>query len=163
MSTATCFQIPTHQLLPQLSVNALVAMAQCGSVSSDEAGEYFAMAIALKVPAAQVPNGSLIIIPLVPPLRGSEADMSYLASVPLMFLKLDGLPQPISTYGQCFALSEGADDFDIPNGSLFKFPSLSHYVLARPPVVARLHLSPQTSGSETTSSTTGDRCQTMGV
>jgi hypothetical protein len=157
MSHATCFQIPNHQLLPQLSVNALIAMAQCGSTSSDEAGEYFAMAIAVKVQAAQVPNGSLVIVPLAPPTRGSEADMSYLASVPIMFLKLDGLPQPISTYGQCFALSEGADDFDIPTGSLFKFPSLSHYVLARPSIAAKLHLLPQANAAETTSSTTGDR------
>ena len=149
----TCFSIPTHELLPQLSLNALIAMAQCGSTSSDEAGEFFAMAIAVKVLAAQVPVGSLVIIPLAPPPVGSEANMTYLATVPLMFLQLDGLPQPISTYGQCFALSEGAGDFDIPTGSLFKFPSLSHYVIARPSVAARLHLLPV----ETTSSSTSDR------
>ena len=127
---ADIYLIPAH--------DALKALAHEKSASSDEGGEYFAMAIAARTPSAQLHADSVILVPLIPPDEGVEADMSFLAASPFIFLRLEGVPQPLLSYGSCCALSQGAEEFDIPFGSLFKFPSVSHYVVARPSVVANL-------------------------
>ena len=75
------------------------------------------------ISAAQVHFDSVILIPLIPPDEGVEADMSFLAASPFMFLRLVGVPQPLLSYGSCFALSQGAEEYEIPFGTLFKFPS----------------------------------------
>ena len=106
--------------------------------SSDEVGELLSIAVAVKIPAAQVPPNSDVIIPLGPPDIGIEADMLFLSTTLFIFLRLHGIPQPLLSYGACYALSERAEEFDIPAGSLFKFPSVTHYVVARPTVAASL-------------------------
>ena len=85
--------------VPTASIDALTALAHAETNSSDEAGEFFSMAVSIKVPAAQVPPNSVVIIPLGPPDIGIEADMSFLFTTPFMFLRLHGIPQPLLSYG----------------------------------------------------------------
>ena len=88
-----------YRMLPTASIDALTALAHAETNSSDEVGEFFSMADAVKVPAAQVPPDSVVIIPLGPPDIGIEADMPFLFTTPFMFLRLHGIPQPLLFYG----------------------------------------------------------------
>ena len=62
--SAPIYTIPVYRMLPIASIDALTALAHAETNSSDEAGELFSMVVAVKVPAAQVPPNSVIIIPL---------------------------------------------------------------------------------------------------
>jgi hypothetical protein len=74
--------------VPTASIDALTALAHEEKNSSDETGEFFSMAAAVKVPAAQVPPNSVVI---GTPDIGIEADMSFLFMTPFMFLRLHGI------------------------------------------------------------------------
>ena len=61
--SAPIYTIPVYQMLPTASMDVLTALAHAETNSSDEAGEFFSMAVAVKVPAAQAPKNSVVIIP----------------------------------------------------------------------------------------------------
>ena len=74
---APIYVIPAHDALPEFSVRALTALAHAKSTSSDEAGEYFAMAIASKTPSAQFHADSVFLVPLIPSDEASSDEVGF--------------------------------------------------------------------------------------
>jgi hypothetical protein len=82
--SAPIYTIPVYQIVPTASIDALTAQAHAETNSSDEAGEFFSMAVAIKIPVAQVPPNSVVIIPLKPLTSASKRECHFyqrLASV----------------------------------------------------------------------------------
>ena len=125
------FKIPTPTLLPEPSLVALRLFAESQSVSTDEEGEFFAHSVALKVATNEIVADSIIIVPLVAPIDGQEADFTYLAATPFCFVQLNGRPQELMTYGICLSASEGAEDIQLPIGLLVKFPTPPAFIVAK--------------------------------
>jgi hypothetical protein len=87
-------------MVPGAILKAVEDASSVCAGSSDEGGEYFAMSLVASMPAASVPDGSVIILPLTAPSDGERTVFSYLASSKLMFIKIHVRPQPLFTYGQ---------------------------------------------------------------
>ena len=96
------------------------------------------MAVAVRKATVYVLESDIVIVPLSGPIGKEPADFTFLAKTPLMFIKLVGPPQPIETYGKCVAYHGDVPDIPFALGSLLKFPSLSHYIVARPGVFEAL-------------------------
>jgi hypothetical protein len=77
------------------------------ATSTDMEGEYFAMAMARVVPAAEVHLDAIIVIPLTPPVADDELDFTFLAQAKSMFVQLVAKPHTLRTYGLCTAYSAG--------------------------------------------------------
>ena len=69
------------------------------SESTEEKGEFYAMALLQPLLAALVPENSIIVIPLVPPQEDQPLDMTYVADTSLMFIHVHEKPQTRITYG----------------------------------------------------------------
>ena len=119
-------------------MTVLTIMANTPAGSSDNDGEYFSMAVAVRKAAVDVHESDIVIVPLSGPIGKEPADFTFLAKTPLMFIKLVGPPQPIETYGKCVAYHGDVPDIPFALESLLEFPSLSHYIVARPGVFEAL-------------------------
>jgi hypothetical protein len=73
------------------------------STSTDDAGEYYSMAMASVVPAREVKERAVIIIPLSAPRADEALDLSDVAAADCMYYQLHQTPQPRCTYGHCAA------------------------------------------------------------
>ena len=103
--------------------------------STDDDGEYLAMTLMHSLPAATVPEESIIILPLVVPIEGVPLNFTYVAASKHVFIRIHVRPQPRLTYGQCMAYSEGSFEQLIPIGAYIKFPSVANYLVAKPEMV----------------------------
>jgi hypothetical protein len=124
---------------PLATGDLLRAIEHSGSVeqaSSDDAGEYYAMAMASVKPAEEVMESAIIVIPLTSPHAGEALDLTFVAASDCMFFQLHQVPQPRCTYGHCAAYSAGAPFRPVEVGAVFKFPSISNYVVAKPALAA---------------------------
>ena len=128
--------IPTYEMLDGSMLHAVEHASSVVDASSDEVGEFYAMAMIQAVPAAQVPENAVIVIPLTPPEEGQVLDMTYVAASSLMFLHVHEKPQARMTYAHCAAYSTGTVDGPIPISALVKFPSSTSFLVARPRLVA---------------------------
>jgi hypothetical protein len=135
---STTFTIPEYTSLESGPVSPIKRLAANEAAAADELGELFSMAVASRIPVARVNAADVVIVPLVEPGEGQICDLSYLASVPFMFVRLDGPPQPIMSYGTCWAWSAGSENCGLVQGQRVKFPTVSHYIVARPEVVLGL-------------------------
>jgi hypothetical protein len=72
------------------------------------------MPLVASMPAASVPDGSVIVLPLTAPSDEECTDFTYLASSKLMFIKIHVRPQPLFTYRQCMAYSDGTAERLVP-------------------------------------------------
>ena len=120
---------------PLATGDLLRAIEHSGSVeqtSSDEAGEYYAMAMASVKPAEEVAESAIIVIPLTKPREGEVLDFSFVAVADCMFFQLHQTPQPRCTYGHCAAYSAGTLYRPVEVGDVFKFPSIAQYIVALP-------------------------------
>ena len=99
--------IPTYEMLDGSMLHAVEHASSVVDASSDEVGEFYAMAMIQAVPAAQVPENAVIVIPLTPPEEGQVLDMTYVAASSLMFLHVHEKPQARMTYAHCAAYSTG--------------------------------------------------------
>jgi hypothetical protein len=75
---------------------------------------------------SQTGDRSIVILPLTPPSEGEVTDFSYLAASKHMFMR----PQPLFTYGQCVAYSDGTAERLVAVGESVKFPSASNYLVS---------------------------------
>jgi hypothetical protein len=131
-------------MVPVAILKAVEDAASVVQGSSDEGGEYFAMSLVESKLAAAVPDGSIIILPLTPPTDGQVIDFTYLAASKHM---IHVLPQPLFTYGQCTAYSDGTGERPVPVGNSLKFPSATKYLVATVELVGlmRSSLGPEVS------------------
>jgi hypothetical protein len=92
---------------PLATGDLLRAIEHSGSVkqtSSDDAGEYYSMAMAKPEPAEQVMESAIIVIPLTVPRAGEVL--------------------------HCAAYSADAPYRPVEVGAVFKFPSIASYIVA---------------------------------
>ena len=109
------------------------AIEHSGSVratSTDDAGEYFAMAMASVVRAEDVKESEIIIIPLTNPRFDEVLDFTFIASADCMYVQLHAVPQLRCTYGHCAAYSADAPDRPLEIGAVFKFATIASFIVA---------------------------------
>jgi hypothetical protein len=133
--------IPRYELAPGAILRAVENASSVVPGSSDEDGEYLAMSLVVSKPAADVPEGSIVILPLTPPSEGEVTDFSYLAASKHMFLKIRKRPQPLFTYGQCVAYSDGTAERLVAVGESVKFPSATNYLVSTDELVSLIRTS----------------------
>jgi hypothetical protein len=81
---------------PLATGDLLRAIEHSGSVkqtSSDDAGEYYSMAMAKTEPAEQVMESAIIVIPLTVPRAGEVLDFTFVAAADCMYFQLHQIPQ----------------------------------------------------------------------
>jgi hypothetical protein len=119
------FPLATGDLLHAIETSGLVKKG-----STDDAGEYYSMAMASVVPAAAVKESAIIVIPLTAPRADEVLNFTFIAAADCMYFQLHQVPQLRCTYGHCAAYSADAPHRPVEVGAVFKFPSIDHYVVA---------------------------------
>ena len=105
--------------------------------STDDDGEYYAMAMAQVLPAEQLPADSIIVVPLTTPRVDEALDFAFMAAAECMYVKVYDKPQARRTYGQCAAYSvDCAYKVSVAIGDVFKFSTLGTFVVARRQLIA---------------------------
>jgi hypothetical protein len=122
-------------MIPGAILKPVEDASSAGAGSSDEGGKYFAMSLVASMPASSVRDGSVIVLPVTAPSDGERTDFTYLASSKLMFIRIHIRPQPLFTYGQCMAYSDGTAERLVPVGAALKFSSAVNYLVATPDLV----------------------------
>lgn len=130
--------LPVYDLAPDLVLRAVENASSVVPGATDDAGEYMAMALVDSIPAAAVPDGSIIVLPLAVSSEGTIKDFTYLAASSHMFITVNFRPQPRLTYGHCLAYTAGTMERLVPVGAAIKFPSVTNYLVAKPELVALL-------------------------
>ena len=146
--------MPKYQTVPDLILKAVEYASSVVQESTDDDGEYLAMTLVHSVPAATVPEESIIILPLAVPSEGALLNFTYLAASKHVFIRIHVRPQPRLTYGQCMAYSYGTSEQLIPIGAFIKFPSAANYLVAKPEMVELMKDSIQPNVRRSLSDTT---------
>jgi hypothetical protein len=82
-------------------------------------------------PAELVLPETIIVITLSSPADNEIFDFTFIATAQLLFVQLHGRPQPLRTYGRCVGYSMGAVDRPLAIGEMFRFPTVSHFIVAK--------------------------------
>ena len=138
-STASATNGVFQPNFPLATGDLLRAIENSGSVistSTDDAGEYYAMAMASVVPAGEVKESAIIIIPLTNPRASEALDFTFVAAADCMYFQLHKIPQLRCTYGHCAAYSADVPDRPLEVGAVFKFPSITSFIVASPQLAA---------------------------
>ena len=130
-STATGVLIPNYPLAAGDLLRAIEHSGSVVSSSTDDDGEYYAMAMAQVVPAEQLPADSIIVVPLTTPRVDEALDFTFMAAAECMFVKIHETPQTRRTYGHCAAYSVDCAHKPIAIGDVFKFSTLGTFVVAK--------------------------------
>ena len=136
MTAPTGIVLPTYALLPPPLLPCVDYAASVTSESTEEKGEFYAMALLQPLSAALVPENAIIAIPLVPPQEDQQLDMTHVAETALMFIHVHEKPQTRMTYGHIAGYSAGMMPLPIPIGIMVKFPSAASFLVAKPRLVA---------------------------
>lgn len=89
--------LPAYELISGDLLRQFEHTSSVVAASTDDLGEFYAMAMAVSVPAAMVADSSIIIVPLSSPGDGEIIDFTYLAGGKLMIVKVHDTPQPMMT------------------------------------------------------------------
>jgi hypothetical protein len=79
-----------YDLAPGPVLKAVEHASSVACEYSDDAGEFYSMAMAELIEAAQVRAGAIIVLPLSEPEEDQSIDFSCLASSPLLYLQVFG-------------------------------------------------------------------------
>ena len=129
VQTGVC--VPVYELVSGQILRAVEHASSLVDACTDDAGEFYSMAMAESVAADQVPEGAVIVLPLADPERDQSIDFTFLASSPLMFLQVYAKPQPRMTYCRVAGYSTDITDRPFPLFQKLKFPSAVNYVVAK--------------------------------
>ena len=135
-TVSTGVVIPTYAMLPPPLLPCVDHAASVNLDSTDEVGEFYAMALLQPLLAAQVPDNAIIAIPLLPPPEDQPLDMTYVAATSLMFVHVHEKPQTRMTYGHVAGYSAGTVPLPIPVSTMVKFPSAASFLVAKPRLIA---------------------------
>ena len=130
--------MPVYQLLSTEALKGLEDAAVATTASSDEAGDYYNMAVATKVPVAEVSHNAIILVPLSATADGAVMTSTSLAAGPTMYVRLNGLPQLRMVFGTCVGYSDDSVDKVIATSTLVKFPPPEHLFVAKEVLVDAL-------------------------
>ena len=131
LSSQTGVSFPVYELAPAPILRAAEHVSTMHDTCSDNAGEFFAMAMAELLPIDQVPKGAVIVLPLSEPAEEQRVDFTFLASSPLIFLQLYSKPQPRLTYCTVAGYSSASTHRLLALGEKISFPSVTNYVVAQ--------------------------------
>jgi hypothetical protein len=129
-STTNGVYLPNFPLATGELLRAIEHSGSVKQTSSDDAGEYYSMAMAKTEPAEQVMESAIIVIPLTVPRAGEVLDFTFVAAADCMYFQLHQIPQLRCTYGHCAAYSADAPYRPVEVGAVFKFPSIASYIVA---------------------------------
>ena len=107
------------------------------STSTDDEGETYAL-FASVIPAEDVPDGSIMIVPLTPPAEEDVLDFTFLSSGKSLFVKIHEVPRGRNTYGHVASYSAGTVDKPYPVGAMIRFATTTNFVIAKPRLVAAI-------------------------
>ena len=110
-----------------------------------EQGEYFLMAIAERRAVSTLHDGDYILVPLLTLAQDEVADPTFMATVPIMFLKLVETPHAVMIYSVCAAFYGPVTIAQFSLGDRVKLPSISTYFIARQGVVDAINVGSATS------------------
>ena len=130
--------LPAYEQLQAEYVSSMRNMAEAAAGPATEQGEYFLMAIAEQKEMAVLVDGDFIVVPLVTMAVDQIADAHFMASAPIMFLKLIGVPHAVMTYATCAAFYGPVTIAPFAVGDRVKLPSIHSYFVARSGVVEAL-------------------------
>ena len=130
--------LPSYTPLPAEFVDAMRNMASAPDGTATEQGEYFLMAIAERRDVSTLLDGDYIVVPLLTLAQDQVADPTFMATAPIMFLKLVGTPHAVMTYSLCAAFYGPVTIAPFALGDRVKLPSMSTYFIARRGVVEAL-------------------------
>jgi hypothetical protein len=122
--------IPSYEMARGAILKAVEDASSVVAGSTDEGGKHLSMSLVESMLAANVPDGSIIILLLMPPTEGQAMNFTYLAASKHMFIRIHIRPQPMYTYGQCMAYSDGTEETLVPVGTPVKFPSSTKCLVA---------------------------------
>lgn len=100
--------------------------------SSTIAGDLFYMSWAEKRPLVDISAEAVILVPLFITTDTNVMNATTLADCPMMYMRLDGPPQPRGMFGTCIAYSEVTDQRDVAIGSKVQFPPVPYLLVAKP-------------------------------
>lgn len=123
--------MPVYELAPAQILRAVEHASSLEDACTDDAGEFYSMAMAESVAAASVPEGAVIALPLSEPAEEQRIDSTFLASSPLIFLRIHSKPQPRMTYCHVAGYSMGTTDRPFAMLEKVKFPSAINYLVAK--------------------------------
>lgn len=123
-------RLPNFELAPAWLLKALEHAASIKPTATEEAGEMFATRVQLTA-SADVAENSFFVVPLLEPRGPEDITFDFMASSPQAFFRLRGKPQTIMTYAFRVAFSEGVIDTPTDIDISIKFPSLSHFMVAK--------------------------------
>ena len=127
--------LPRYPVMEGPLLHAVETASSVMTTSTDDAGEYYAMAIAQKLAASEVPNEAVILIPLNTPVDGETVDYTYMAASKVLFIQVHEKPQARMTYGHCLAYSAGTMDIPMGINEVVKFPTPTNFIVAKPRLI----------------------------
>ena len=89
------------------------------------------MAIAERRDVSTLLDGDYIVVPLLILAQDQVADPTFMATAPIIFLKLVGTPHAVMTYFLCAAFYGPVTIAPLALGDWVKLPSMSTYFTAR--------------------------------
>ena len=129
--TLTGVCVPVYELAPGQILRAVEHASSLASEYTDDAGEFYSMATAAVVVAAEVPAGTIIVLPLSDPEEDQSIAFTFLTSSSLVYLQVFATPQPRMTYCHVAGYSTGTAVRPCVVGQRLKFPSTVNYVVAK--------------------------------
>jgi hypothetical protein len=96
-STLAGVCVPVYDLAPGRILRAVEHASSLANEYADDAGDFYSMAMAELLEAAQVPAGAIIVLPISEPEEDRSIDISFLTSSSLMYLQVYTTPQPRMT------------------------------------------------------------------
>ena len=107
VATTGVVRIPIYELLPTPFLKGIEDASVAALTATTVTDDLFNMSRADKVPIADVAEDAIILIPLFATEGATVMTADTVAMGPMMYVKLDGLPQPRSVFGTIVAYSEG--------------------------------------------------------
>ena len=128
-------RLPVYEPLPASLCKGVADAASAILSSESVEGDLFNMSRASKVPIGEVQSDAIILVPLFCLDENIVITSDDLAGGPMMYIKLDGPPQPRAVFGTCIAFSEGAEERIVGIGGRVHFPPPLHFLVAKSTLV----------------------------
>jgi hypothetical protein len=131
-ATTGVIRIPSYELLSDFLVKGVNDAALAVLESTSVAGDLFNMSRAVLAPIEEVTEDAVILIPLFSVEGEVPMNSDALANGPILYVKLDGLPQPRAVFGTVIAYSESSGPRVLDIGSKIRFPPPPYILVAKP-------------------------------
>ena len=132
VNSAGVIRIPNYELLPTSFLKGLEDAALATSVATNVSGDLFNMSRADILPLTEVAEDAVILIPLFTTENSVVMNSTILAEGPMVYIRLDGPPQPRAIFGTCVAYSEDADIREVAVGAKVQFPPPPRLLVGKP-------------------------------